>query len=166
MASRRKAREAALKVLYLKESRGISIRDAFDEMSAVDDEIAKMRAAKAWSAWKAKCASLEPNEPYFKWLQQPSLAMSLARLECHYLIHNNFLEPNQIIKNLNSIAHIPGIVIHGRYDMICPFNNAWILHNAWPQSNLRIIPNAGHNATEITIVDAIIHASNEMRKWS
>lgn len=128
------------------------------------DDIAKMRAAKAWSAYKAKCASLEPNDSFVKWLTQPSIAMGLARLECHYLIHNNFLQPNQIINNLNAITKIPGIIIHGRYDMICPFNNAWLLHNAWPQSSLRIIPNSGHAPTEPMIVDAIIHATNEMRR--
>lgn len=124
------------------------------------DEVAQMAAAKAWSSWEARCVSLQPNISILGAFNNPHLALSLARIECHYFMNNAFLAPNQIIHHMDKIQHIPGIIIHGRYDIVCPLENAWLLHKAWPLAELKIIQGAGHAASEPGITDALIHATN------
>ncbi len=96
-----------------------------------------------------------------KHLTADKKADSMARIECHYFIHNSFLETdNWILENIQAIRHIPCILVQGRYDMACPTKSAWELHRAWPEAELRIIPDAGHSATEPGILDALIRATD------
>lgn len=127
-----------------------------------DNELAKMAAAKAWSVWEGRCATLRPNPEIVSAFSDPRRAMSLARTETHYFINRTFLEPDQILRNADVLQGIPGIIIHGRYDMICPLDNAFALHNAWPDSELHIVRDAGHSAYEPSIIDALIKATNAM----
>jgi len=124
------------------------------------DELARMAAAKVWAQWEANCATLQPNQQALNRLTHPHVAMSLARIETHYFMNNAFLEPNQILKNAHRLTGIPGIIIHGRYDVICPLENAYKLHKAWQTSELQIIRDAGHSACEPGIINALITATN------
>ena len=90
------------------------------------------------------------------------MALAMARIEAHFFINKGFLEPDQIINNASSLAEIPGIIVHGRYDMICPLDNAMALHQAWPASELHIVREAGHAATEPGNVDALVKATRDM----
>lgn len=92
------------------------------------------------------------------------MALSLARIEAHYFVNNAFIEPDQIIKNAAKLAGIPGIIIHGRYDIVCPLDNATALHEAWPDAELHIIRDAGHSSHEPSIADALVKATNEIGK--
>ena len=127
-----------------------------------EDEIARMAAAKAWSLWEGSCATLDPNPHVVDHFTHPHVAISLARIECHYFINETFLTPNQILNNAHLLADIPGTIVHGRYDMICPLDNAMALHKAWPNSELQIIRDAGHSAFELGIVNALIAATNHI----
>lgn len=129
-----------------------------------DDEIHRMAAAKAWSTWEARCATLVPQPKVVEKLSDPIFARSFARLECHYFHNDCFLKKNQILEHADRLKNIPGIITHGRYDMICPLENAWSLHQAWPKSTLNIIRQAGHSANEPATVDALVHATQEMAK--
>lgn len=124
------------------------------------NELAKMAAAKTWSTWEGRCATLRPNPDIVQVFNDPHLALSLARIEAHFFYHNAFLEPNQIINNADALKDIPGIIIHGRYDVICPLDNATELHKAWSNSELHIIRDAGHSSHEPSIVDALIKATD------
>jgi proline iminopeptidase len=126
-----------------------------------DNEMERMVAAKAWSMWEGRTATLNPSESVVEHFGNPFTALSLARIECHYFVNDTFLEPNQILRDAGRLAGIPGVIVHGRYDVICPLENAWQLHQAWPDSELRIIPAAGHSASEPATVDALITATNE-----
>jgi proline iminopeptidase len=88
----------------------------------------------------------------------PHTAIALARIECHYFMNHAFLEPGQLLAGAHRLADIPGVIVHGRYDMVCPLDNAFALSEAWPQAELRIIRDAGHSASEPPIVDALIRA--------
>ena len=88
--------------------------------------------------------------------------MSLARIECHYFVNQGFLRPNQILEDMPAIAHLPAVLVHGRYDCICPIQQAHLLHAAWPGSELHIIGDAGHSVTEPGIHQALQHALREM----
>jgi len=129
------------------------------------DEVARMQAAKAWSAWEAACSSLYPNEHVMEKLTNPHTALSLAKLECYYFMHQCFLRENQLLEHIDRIRDIPGILIHGRYDMVTLLDNAWTLSQTWPQAELHIIREAGHAASEPGITDALIRATQSMAHY-
>lgn len=137
---------------------------AYYELLTGDNELARMGAAKAWSLWEAHCATLRPNPNIIERLGDPHAALAMARIEAHYFVNNTFLEPNQILNNAASLAGIPGIIVHGRYDMVCPLDNAVALNDVWPDSELYIVRDAGHSAAEPSIVDALVRATREMAK--
>ncbi|HYQ72872.1 MAG TPA: prolyl aminopeptidase [Gammaproteobacteria bacterium] len=124
-----------------------------------DDEVARMAAAKAWSVWEGRASTLLPKAAVIDHFANPLTALSLARIECHYFVNDSFLEDNQILKDAERLHGIPGVIVHGRYDVVCPLEQAWALHRAWPQASLEIIADAGHSATEPGIVDALLRAT-------
>ncbi len=127
-----------------------------------DNELAKMAAAKAWSLWEGQCATLRPSHEVVGTFSDTHLALSLACIETHYFINKGFIEPNQILNNAAALEGIPGIIIHGRYDVVCPLDNSYQLYNAWPDAELHIVRGAGHSSREPSIVDALIKATNAM----
>lgn len=137
---------------------------AYYERLTGDNELAKMSAAKAWSLWEGRCATLRPNQDVVDIFSDPHMAISLARIEAHYFVHNAFIEENQIMKNVKKLAGIPGIIVHGRYDMVCPLDNAFELHQHWHDSELHIIRDAGHASREPSITDALIRATRDMSR--
>ncbi|MBL4794280.1 MAG: prolyl aminopeptidase [Pseudomonadales bacterium] len=128
------------------------------------DEIARMSAAKAWSLWEGHCATLRPSHNVIDHFSEPHTALSLARIEAHYFLNKAFMEPNQLLDNAHKLADIPSTLVHGRYDMVCPLENAFELHRAWPGSELHIVRDAGHAGSEAGIVDALVRAVDDMAK--
>ena len=137
---------------------------AYYERLTGEDELARMAAAKAWSIWEGQCSTLLPRKSVIEHFSDAHTALSLARIECHYFMNDSFLEPDQIIRDAKRLAGIPGVIVHGRYDVVCPLDQAWALHRAWPSSVLEIIPDAGHSASEKGITDALVRATNDMLK--
>jgi proline iminopeptidase len=123
------------------------------------NEMERMAAAKAWSLWEGKTSTLRPSEAVVDHFGNPYTALSLARIECHYFSHDSFLEPEQILRDADRLKGIPGVIVHGRYDVVCPIESAWQLHQRWPRAELKIIPDAGHSASEPGTVDALIQAT-------
>ena len=127
-----------------------------------EDEIARMACAKAWSIWEGRSATMQPRKSVVDHFSDPHTALSLARIEAHYFMNHSFLKPNQILNDAEKLKDIPGTIIQGRYDMICPMESAWELSQAWPMAELDIINNAGHSATEPGIVEALVAATRKM----
>lgn len=121
-----------------------------------DDELARMAAAKAWSLWEGRCVTLHPSGTVREFFGTPHVALSLARIESHYFINDSFLSPNQILRDAYRLADIPGIIVHGRYDIVCPLENACQLQRAWPKAQLVVVPDSGHAASEPGIMDALL----------
>ena len=126
------------------------------------NELEQIQAAKAWSIWEGRCATLHPNARVVEHFGHPHVAIALARIECHYFMNQAFLEPDQILRDAGRLAGIPGIIVHGRYDMVCPLDNALALSDVWPEADLRIIRDAGHSASEPAIVDTLMHACDDL----
>ncbi len=137
---------------------------AYDKLLHSENELQRVSAAKAWSTWEGHCATLRPNQNLLDHFTDLHTAVSLALIEVHYFKHASFLTDNQIIKNMERIREIPGVIVHGRYDMICPLDNATALHQAWENSELIIIRDAGHSAAEAGITDALVRATDEMAR--
>lgn len=127
-----------------------------------DDEVARMACAEAWSVWEGRTATLTPNSTLESQFSDPYFALAMARIECHYFVNHAFLRPNQLLEEAHRLADIPGIIVHGRYDTICPVDQAYALHQAWPGSKLEIIPDAGHAASEPGITAALVGAADAM----
>lgn len=129
-----------------------------------DDELARMAAAKAWSIWEGRTATLRPNPNVVNHFADPYVALSLARIECHYFMHGCFLEPDQLLRDAPRMAGIPGTIVQGRYDLVCPMEQAHALHQAWPDADYVVVADAGHSALEPGIVDALVRATDGMAK--
>lgn len=129
-----------------------------------DDEIARMAAAKAWSVWEGHCSTLKPNPAVVGHFADPHTALALARIECHYFVNDIFLPPNDLLAKADRLRDIPGVIVHGRYDMVCPLDGAFALHKAWPASELHIIRDAGHSAAEPGIIDALVKATHDFAR--
>lgn len=114
-----------------------------------DDNEIRLRAAKAWSLWEAATLSLSSNLDRVRNFASEHYALAFARIECHYFYHRGFLaEDNWILNNIATIQHLPCTIVHGRYDLVTPLRNAWLLNEAWPETDLRIVPDAGHAMSE------------------
>jgi proline iminopeptidase len=138
-----------------------SLVEAYYRRLTGEDVQARMAAANAWSLWEGRASTLLPRDSVIGHFSNPLTALSLARIECHYFIHDSFLEPDQILRDAPRLQAIPGIIVHGRYDLVCPVEQSWLLHRAWPHSRLQIVPDAGHSATEKGMVDALVTATGQ-----
>jgi proline iminopeptidase len=126
-----------------------------------DDEAVRLKAAKVWSIWEGSTSKLIPDQSLIDHFAEPHMALSLALIECHYFVNNVFFpSDNYLIENVDKIRHIPGVIVQGRYDVVCPMMSAWELHRAWPEAELRVIPDAGHSISEPGIIDALVEATD------
>ncbi|KAI9010694.1 proline iminopeptidase [Hyaloraphidium curvatum] len=110
------------------------------------------KAAKAWSKWECATSRLLVDEQLVRKAENPSWALSFACIENHYFVNRGFFPtPNYILDNVKRIREhgIPGIIVQGRYDVVCPSTSAWELHKAWPEAEFHIVPDAGHSAKEL-----------------
>jgi proline iminopeptidase len=137
---------------------------AYHRLLTGADDIARMAAAKAWSTWEGRTATLLPNPSVVNHFGDPHVALSLARIESHYFVHQAFLRPGQLLEDAARLAGIPTVIVHGRYDVICPLENAWALHRALPGSELLIVPDAGHAASEPGIRSALVEATDRFAR--
>jgi proline iminopeptidase len=125
----------------------------------------RLEAAKAWSRWEAATIRLLPDLASIDTFTADHHAEAIARIECHYFMNHAFFPTdNYLLENVHKIRHIPGVIVHGRYDVVCAIENAWELHKAWPESKLEIVPDAGHAAAEPGIVDALVRATDHFRE--
>ncbi len=115
-------------------------------------------AAESWSAYENSCATLQSE------LRGGGgrMAVSLARMEAHYFMHDCFLEDNFILKNIDKISHLPGMLVQGRHDVICPPHTASNLAKAWTRAELKMVDDAGHSALESGILDALLSGLNRI----
>jgi proline iminopeptidase len=134
---------------------------AFYKRLTSKDKLIRTTAAKAWSIWEGSTSKLFFDPAFVERFAGDEFADAFARIECHYFINKGFFkEDGWILKNIDKIRHIPGTIVQGRYDVVCPAVSAYELHKAWPESKLVIIPDAGHSASEPGIRSALIEALN------
>ena len=134
-----------------------NLMQAYYEILTGEDHSKKIEAAKAWSTWEGSTVKLLEDENFISDFSDDKFAEAFARIECHYFMNNCWFDSdNHLIENMHKIRHIPGVIIHGRYDIVCPVIQAWDLHKAWPEADLHIIPDAGHSIFEDGIKNKIL----------
>jgi proline iminopeptidase len=129
-----------------------------------DDAAEMQRAAKAWSIWEGSTSFLRLNPGYVEKFKEDKYAAAFARIECHYFVNAGFMRDGQLIEEVDRIRHIPTVIVQGRYDVVCPVKSAWDLHRAWPEAELRIVPDAGHSAFEAGNTHELILATDRFAK--
>jgi proline iminopeptidase len=134
---------------------------AFHRRLLSDDGAVRLEAARAWSIWEGATSSLLPNPKREDQFGSPEFALALARIEAHYFVNRGFFaHENQLLDGVERIRNIPGVIVHGRYDVVCPIDTAFELHRRWPEADFRIVQDAGHSAYEPGITAELLAATD------
>ena len=128
------------------------------------DPAVHMPAARAWGTYEGSCSTLMPSPETVAYFAGDVVSLGLARIEAHYFKHDIFLPENSLLANVGRIRNIPGVIVQGRYDAVCPIVSADDLHRAWPEAEYHIIPDAGHSAWEPGICAALVSACEKFKK--
>ena len=141
------------------EERGDMIT-AYHRRLTSPDRAVQLEAARAWSVWEGTTLSLLYDANRVGRFAAADYALAFARIECHYFVHKGFFDrDDQLIADAHKIRHIPGVIVHGRYDVVTPLRTAWDLKQAWPEADLRVVPDSGHAMTEPGVVHEIVSAA-------
>jgi proline iminopeptidase len=124
--------------------RHLRLVDAYAAMLADPDPIVHDRAAREWCTWEDAHVSLTPGHTPNPRYQDPEFRLRFARLVTHYWRHAAFLVEDQLVRDAAKLNGIPGVLIHGRYDVSGPLVTAWRLSQRWTTSRLYILDDAGH----------------------
>jgi proline iminopeptidase len=137
---------------------------AFYKRLTSSDRATRVKAARAWSIWEAATSFLHVNDDNIvKWGEE-DFAIAVARIECHYFVNRGFFDSeDQLLRDVEKIRNIPAVIVQGRYDVVCPMQTAWSLHQAWPEADFRIVPDAGHSAFEPGNTHELIVATDRFR---
>jgi proline iminopeptidase len=123
-----------------------------------------MPAAHHWSAYEGACSTLLPSASTVAHFSEDHVALGLARIEAHYFTNHIFLPENSLLDNAWKLRSIPGVIVQGRYDMVCPVISANELHQVWPEAHYTIVPDAGHSAWEPGISAQLVAAMERMKR--
>jgi proline iminopeptidase len=128
------------------------------------DPAVHLPAARAWDRYEAACSTLLPKPEMPIRMDDDAAALAIARIEAHYFVNNAFLAEDELIGNLHRIRHLPCTIVQGRYDVVCPARSAWALKKAWPEVDLRMVPDAGHSAFEPGNARELVMATDRFAK--
>jgi proline iminopeptidase len=123
------------------------------------DPAVHMPAARSWSVYEGSCSTLLPNPALVADFASDRVALGLARIEAHYFRHDIFLPENFLLEKVDRLKKIPGVIVQGRYDIVCPTVSADDLHQAWPEAEYLVVPDAGHSAFEPGIRSRLVAAT-------
>ncbi|MBT3586674.1 MAG: prolyl aminopeptidase [Halobacteriovoraceae bacterium] len=138
------------------EERG-DLVSAYHKRLTSEDPQVRAEAAKAWAVWEASTSKLIQDQELMKSFEEDQFADAFARIECHYFTQSCFFETdNWLIENIEKIRHIPTVIVHGRYDVVCPIESAWELKKAFPEARLHIAQGSGHSLSESEIAGLLI----------
>lgn len=141
------------------DERGDMVSAYYRRLTSADRK-ERLAAARAWSMWEGSTSRLVPDPNLIARTGEASFAEAFARIECHYFINCGFFDnPNQLLDNMHRLSNIPAVIVQGRYDIVCPVESAFQLHQAWPKSKLIVAPGAGHSALEPEITEQLVAAT-------
>jgi proline iminopeptidase len=136
---------------------------AYHELVYHPERAVREHAAIAWSTWEGSIVSLVPQNGFRREYADPAFALSFARIALHYFMNSSWLEDGQLIRDAGKLANIPGVIVQGRYDAVCPPITAYQLHQAWAGSRLELLDTAGHAVNETGVLAALRAATDSYR---
>ena len=134
---------------------------AYRKLLTGSDRKKQIEAARAWSLWEGETITLLPEPQMSDQFGEDDFALAFARIENHYFVHGGWLRERQLLDDAHKLEGIPGVIVHGRYDMPCPARYAWELHKGWPEAEFFLIEGAGHAYSEPGILDRLIYATDK-----
>ncbi|MCG7632530.1 prolyl aminopeptidase [Gordonia McavH-238-E] len=147
--------------------------EAYHRLLTSDDAETARAAARAWTGWEQATSYLLPrpeedtadaSEDTPHGTDADRFDLAFASIENHYFVNHGFLRDGQLLENIDAIASIPGVIVQGRYDVVCPTRSAWDLHRAWPAADLHIVADAGHASYEPGIRHHLIEATDRFAR--
>jgi proline iminopeptidase len=136
------------------------VRAYYRRLTSPDRRI-RSRAAREWAIWEAATSYLRENTSHVSKFRHGRVPDAISRIECHYFVNRGFLRrDDELLYRAKRIRKIPGIIVQGRYDIVCPLRSAWDLHKAWPKAEFRIVGNAGHSAFEPGTARELVRATD------
>ncbi|MGB8626008.1 MAG: prolyl aminopeptidase [Candidatus Cybelea sp.] len=132
--------------------RELQLPALYNERLFSEDAAVRERAAREWCDWEDAHVSLAPGYAPNPRFEYPAFRLLFARLVTHYWRHAAFLEEDRLIRNASTLASIPGVLIHGRFDVSGPLETAWSLHKNWRGSELHVVEDAGHGGGSMPAV--------------
>ncbi len=140
------------------------MRAYYDRLTSAEAPV-RAAAARAWALWEGATSHLRPDPSHLSKFDNPDYAAAFARIEAHYFVNRGFLQSDdQLLRDIVRIRSIPAVIVQGRYDVVCPVRSAWDLHRAWPEAELRIVPDAGHSAFEPGITRELVAATDRFAR--
>ncbi|KAF4622809.1 hypothetical protein G7Y89_g14216 [Cudoniella acicularis] len=158
----------AYKAVIPEEERGDMMQAYYKRLTG-DDEEEKLKCAAAWSTWETATSKLSVDPAYIAKASDPKWALAFARIESHFFVNGGFMTDGQLIKDAHKIAHLPIIIIQGRYDIVCPAKTSWELYQALGGEknkgvSYRIEGTSGHSAHEVATEQALVKAADEFKR--
>jgi proline iminopeptidase len=127
------------------------------------DPAVHLPAARAWSTYEGSCSTLLPSPETVAAFGEERMALGLARIEAHYFVNHSFMAEAALLDGAERLRRIPGVIIQGRYDAVCPIVSADALHRAWPEADYVVVPDAGHSAMEPGVRRALVAATEKLK---
>jgi proline iminopeptidase len=144
---------------YIPEAERGDLLGAYYKRLTHPDPAVHMPAARCWSVYEGSCSTLLPNPALVADFASDRVALGLARIEAHYFMNDIFLPEDFLMKNVGKLKSIPGVIVQGRYDIVCPAMSADDLHYAWPEAEYHVVSDAGHSAFEPGIRSRLLAAT-------
>jgi proline iminopeptidase len=148
---------------YIPEAGRGDLLSAYHVRLVDPDPAVHMPAARSWSVYEGSCSTLLPNPALVADFATDRVALGLARIEAHYFRHDIFLPENSLLERADRLKKIPGVIVQGRYDIVCPTVSADDLHQAWPEAEYLVVPDAGHSAFEPGIRSRLVAATESFK---
>ncbi len=149
---------------HIPEDERSNLLHAYHRRLTHPDPAIHLPAARAWGTYEGACSTLLPSPATVSHFAGDNVALSLARIEAHYFVNNIFLPPNALLDGIDRVRHLPGFIVQGRYDAVCPAMSAFDLHLAWPEAHYTVVADAGHAAFEPGIRSELVRATEEMKR--
>jgi proline iminopeptidase len=147
---------------HIPETERDDLLSAYYRRLTSENEAVRLAAAKIWSRWEGATSRLLPDPAFTAHYEEDEFALAFARIETHYLINKGFLKTDaQLLENAWRIRRIPGVIVQGRYDVVCPMDSAWALHRAWHEAEFIITPDSGHSAFDPPNSRALVAATDK-----
>ncbi|NDU93090.1 MAG: prolyl aminopeptidase [Ferrovum sp.] len=148
---------------FIPENERTDLLQAYHRRLSDPNPAIHMPAARHWGAYEGACSTLLPSADTVAHFSSDPVALGLARIEAHYFTNQIFLPANSLLDNIHRITQVPGVIVQGRYDSVCPIVTADDLHQAWPEAEYIIVPDAGHSAFEPGILRQLVQATDRFR---
>jgi proline iminopeptidase len=146
---------------FIPENERGDLVQAYHRRIMSSDKATALKACKEWSLWEGRTSKLLPDTHFIDGYGTDEFALAFARIESHFFVNRGFFkEDDWLLKNAHRLKNIPGVIVQGRYDAVCPMRSAWDLHRAWPEAKLVVIADAGHSAFEHGISKALVSATD------